>query len=229
MSAIAEYLAEQLNHEDDFTIDRRVLNRNIDFLDRIDSRFCNIAAGLITGAHPTVRTLLEGFLKSERRINEEIARAKALRNKFNIDCNAATLILEYLIRTKSVTRLDIADDEATNYSLRLSVHSGDRLILNTNPYLRPVMLEASDDAVNRYCHPLAVASHVLEARYGSQPFLTEAPAFIAWASVQPDLKTVLQLALVNRTVRPETLTDLMILRELDALMAPAAQEFSFAH
>jgi hypothetical protein len=72
-------------------------------------------------------------------------------------------------------------------------------------------MQASHEELNRYYRPIAVAGILLNISgegkrfVDEQPFIDEAPAFLAWISAQPNIDELLAAALQSKSLVPTTI------------------------
>jgi hypothetical protein len=182
--------------------------RSIAAFDAIDQSFSATAERLLDSGDSTIEKILVLWLDSSHRINNAISEADDIRDLSGLDYNAARFVLEDAILHSSVDRLNVPATAA-------SAREGHWFMLASTASPCTTLLTDSTDDVDRYCHPLAVASHLLNVKDQErrQQFVDEAPAFIAWAAGQADLKATLRAALRTGSTNPATITSFMELHK----------------
>lgn len=210
MTASAERLLKKLHAAAYLTVpgDTSRVARSITAFEAIDPSFSTTAERLLDSGDTMIEKMLVLWLDSTHRINNAISEADDIKDLSGLDYNAAKYVLEDILVHSSVERLNVP---AATASVRL----GHWFMLASTASPNTTLLSDSTDDVDRYCHPLAVASHLLHVKKEKwrERFVNEAPAFIAWASGQSDMGAVLQAALRTGSTDTETITSFMALQD----------------
>lgn len=215
MNAAAEQLFDLLPVEIVPRTDHNTIRNNILALQDLDNRFITRAMELAeTGDYGTL-SRLHAYLDDPPGLTDTATAAYSVNEQFGTNHNAATLVMEVVARMHSLrklmpltTRRKIMPSDIT-----IGTSRGDRLIMKIDPDLRPYMFSTPLDDLDRYFHPLAVASTLLDAHNGrpdpQESFAAKAPAFIAWAGEHPEMEAVLDIALEYSTVNVQDIEALL--------------------
>lgn len=179
--------------------------RAIKELDSIDPSFSATAEKLIaSGGYASERAIVL-WLGSEQRFIKAVYESEDISVSSGIVYTAAQYVLDEVALYSSVRRLAV-DFMSWEYA-----RNGYRLLLKSGYHPQPSLPTRSDREIDSYGHPLAVAAVIHKDR--TRNFPENATSFMAWASGQPDLNTVLQVALRTGSTDPDIITSFMGLQK----------------
>jgi hypothetical protein len=190
--------------------EQETVRRHIEALDAIDSRFSSIALRLLTEPRDELAASFVSFkLKSWIVDSGTMTSAKEIaahrKDQYDLDYyNAPLVVLEGAMAAKSVATMTIPA-EYTIPSMIRAASDADSRLTRRGISNRPDLMLASNDELNAYFRPLAVAGIILDIEESAQPFIQKAPDFLSWVRSQSNLDEVLAAALQAKSLAPETI------------------------
>lgn len=216
MNAANENLLSKLRTEYDTFAEKSRMIHNLNYLEEISPGFIGIATVLIDTCHPDARESTVGILRSwvtdDPNVPAAYQNAVGLNTKYGTSYNEARYVLEDTIRTKSTAEIFASSDKIPKFRTRGQKLVADILIIKNYPEIRPDLLDASKDEIDRYFHPLVVAASIIGPRENEGRFVSEVRTFITWAAGQEDMPEALASALITNSTDPDTITVLMGMR-----------------
>jgi hypothetical protein len=190
--------------------EQETVRRHIEALDAIDSRFSSIALRLLTEPRDELAASFVSFkLRSWIVDSGTMTSAKEIaahrKDQYDLDYyNAPLVVLEGAMAAKSVATMTIPA-EYTIPSMIRAASDADFRLTRRGISNRPDLMLASNDELNAYFRPLAVAGIILDIEESVQPFIQKAPDFLSWVRNQSNLDEVLAAALQAKSLAPETI------------------------
>jgi hypothetical protein len=190
--------------------EQETVRRHIEALDAIDSRFSSIALRLLTEPRDELAASFVSFkLRSWIVDSGTMTSAKEIaahrKDQYDLDYyNAPLVVLEGAMAAKSVATMTIPA-EYTIPSMIRAASDADSRLTRRGISNRPDLMLASNDELNAYFRPLAVAGIILDIEESAQPFIQKAPDFLSWVRSQSNLDEVLAAALQAKSLAPETI------------------------
>jgi hypothetical protein len=216
MDAAKEDLLSRLRREYDTFAEKSRMVHNLNYLEDISPGFIGIATDLIDTCHPDAREATVSVLRSwacdDPNVPSAYKNAVDLNMKYGTSYNEAHYILEDVIRTKSTAEVFASSDKIPNFRTRGQKLVADILIIKNYPEIRPDLLDASKDEIERYFHPLVVAASIVIPRENEDRFVREVRTFITWAASQEDMPKALASALFTNSIDPDTIRAIMGMR-----------------
>jgi len=192
---------------------------NIYYLSQISPSFTTLASNLIDTSHAAERAAviasLRAWISDDRNVPAAYNSTEKFNNKCGTNYDEARYILEDAIRIASIERISAFADKLPPFlALAYGYHNvSDAIIIRSNHEIRPDLLAASKEQLDRYYHPLVIASHIAKPYEDEERFVSEVPAFIAWAAAQENMAEPLVNALSTKSIVPHTIEDIINLRE----------------
>jgi hypothetical protein len=110
-------------------------------------------------------------------------------------------------------------DRWHTFAISTAGHQGEELIREHGLTPQPDLLSSTNEEIDDYYHPIAVAARIIMPKGASARFppdtgrfLLEYPAFKEWVTGQPDMDTALQQALDTKSIHPPTIKALSIMQ-----------------
>lgn len=219
--AAKRHLLDVLTRQTDSITEFSRIEFNLDYVDRLSETFIDSAVKLVDTGHPDEREAAADYLRLWISDDKGVPAAHNSSDDFNeslgTNFNAASYILDEVNRRTSNERLMIISPDGDLIRAREMSYLGDKLILENQASLRPDLLDASKYEIDRYYHPMMVASVVADPKKAEDRFVAEAPGFITWAAAQEDMIPLLSLALKLNSIDPETLEAIKGMRSVTAV------------
>lgn len=216
METAKENLLNKLRTRYDTFTDGSHMVHNLDFLEEINPGFVATATNLIDTCNFDQREATVGNLRSwisdGPNVPAAYQNAEGLNNQYGTSYDEARYILEEAIKTKSMEGIFASSDKIPKFRTRGQKLVADILVIQHFPEIRPDLLSASTDEIDRYCHPLVVAASITLPRINEDRFVREGSIFIAWAAGQEEMPEALASALITNSTDPDTITALMGMR-----------------
>jgi hypothetical protein len=216
MDAANENLLSKLRTEYDTFAEKSRMVHNLNYLEEGSPGFIGIATDLIDTCHPDARestiSILRSWVTDDPNVPAAYQNAVGLNTKYGTSYNEARYVLEDTIRTKSTAEIFASSDKIPNFRTRGQKLVADILIIKNYPEIRPDLLDASKDEIDRYFHPLVVAASIVGPRENEDRFVREVRGFITWAATQEDMPEALSSALFTNSIDPDTIRAIMGMR-----------------
>lgn len=195
--------------------EQATVRHHIELLDSIDNRFSSAALRLIMEprgglAATYVISYLRAWVVDSGTMEVADKMAAHRTELFGVDYSPPLVALGNATAAKSVATMALTGEYSLSAMIRAAT-DGDICISKLDIFPRPDIMQASHDELNRYYRPIAVAGILLNIigdgkRFvDEQPFIDEAPAFLAWISAQPNIDELLAAALQSKSLVPTTI------------------------
>jgi len=110
-------------------------------------------------------------------------------------------------------------DSLHTFGIRLAGHKSEKLVREHELTPQPDLLTSTNEEIDSYYHPIAVASLITMPKGKSARveqdtgrFLLEYPVFKEWITGQPDMDTALRQALDTKSIHPPTIKALSMMQ-----------------
>lgn len=210
------HLLDSLTRSRDSVTEFSRIEFNISYLETINRIFVPFANTLIeTGSYEerqSANYTLRMWVADDIRVPAARNSANAANIELGTKHDEVTYILDEVIREKSHERIVPSFPDGLNALTASPYYFGDKIILKDRAYIRPNLLEASNEEIDRYYHPLMIVTAIFDPRNDEERFLREAPDFIAWASAAEDMHAALSGALQTGSLNPDTIQAIISMR-----------------